>query len=323
MIIKPRTVPVNLLQVEALNERLPGSHIAKELVGDELCRRLAGYKGEMNLNYPLSFLSPEDFLILHHLRLFDGTHHFQMDTVIITEKYILILETKNISGTLNFDTEFNQLIRSNEKGEEAFSDPLMQVKRHKAQLRKWLACLNLSHLPIESLVVISNPRTIIRSTSNHVHQKVIHSGQLPFQIEALQEKYKRQHLQKEEAFNLANEMMKNHRPQVVDVLKKYGITSEELIKGVKCPHCSYVPCKRAYGKWTCRKCGADSKDAHVDALRDYALLLGTDVTNGAVKRFLGIESGATVNRILVSLNVSSKGSGRWKIHSLRGLINWN
>nr|WP_276310196.1 nuclease-related domain-containing protein [Bacillus salacetis] len=90
-------------------------------------------------------------------RLFDGTHYFQIDSVIITGKYILIVETKNMPGTLNFDTEFNQLIRTNEKVEEAFSDPMIQVKRHKAQLRKWLACLHLSHLPIESLVVISTP----------------------------------------------------------------------------------------------------------------------------------------------------------------------
>ncbi|RIW38922.1 hypothetical protein D3H55_00795 [Bacillus salacetis] len=59
MIIKPRTVTVELLQLEALYERLPETHPAKELVGDELGRKLAGYKGKLSLNYPLSFISPD------------------------------------------------------------------------------------------------------------------------------------------------------------------------------------------------------------------------------------------------------------------------
>jgi hypothetical protein len=323
MIIKPRTFPVELLQLEALHERLLETHIAKELVRDELGRRMAGYKGEVNLNYPLSFLSPEDFLILHHVRLFDGTHYFQIDTLIITVKFILIVEAKNMAGTLYFDTEFNQLIRKNDDGENAFSDPLLQVKRHKAQLRKWLIPLNLSHLPIESLVVNSNPRTILQSSSDTVHKKVIHSGQLPFHIEALWEKYQRDHLHKREALELADEIVKNHCPLEVDVLKKFGIKPKELIQGVKCPTCGGFPCKREYGKWTCRHCGAESKDAHIAVLRDYALLIGTEVTNGEVRGFLEVQSGATVNRILTSLNLQSKGSRRWKVHSLKSLISWN
>ncbi|MGM0845791.1 MAG: nuclease-related domain-containing protein [Bacillota bacterium] len=172
MIIKPRTVPVELLQLEALDGRLPETHFAKELVSDDLGRKMAGYKGEINLNYPLSFLSSEEFFILHHVRLFDGTHYFQIDTLIIHTKFILIVEAKNISGILYFDADFNQLIRKNEKGEEAFSDPLLQVKRHKVQLTKWLISLNFSHLPIETLVVNSNPRTILKSSSDSVHKKL-------------------------------------------------------------------------------------------------------------------------------------------------------
>ncbi|WP_168412913.1 hypothetical protein [Bacillus salacetis] len=118
-------------------------------------------------------------------------------------------------------------------------------------------------------------------------------------------------------------MKKNHRAPVVDVLKKYGIKSEELIRGVKCPHCSYISCKRVYGMWKCRKCGGDLKSAHVDAIKDYALLFGTDVANGSLRCFLGVESGTTVNRILTSLNLPSRGMRRWEIYSLKKLIHWN
>ncbi|EDL63104.1 nuclease-related domain-containing protein [Bacillus sp. SG-1] len=321
MIIKPRSIPLELLQLQALDERLAETHIAKKLVCEALGRRMAGYKGEVSLNYPLSYLSTEDFFILHNVRLFDGSHYFQIDTLILTVKFILIVETKNMTGVLYFDTEFNQLIRTNEKGEEGFSDPLLQVKRHKIQLRKWLATLKLSHLRIETLVVSSNSRTILQSSSDTVHKKVIHSGQHPFQFDALQEKYKREHLLKEEAMGLANEIVKQHIPLQVDVLKKFGISPDELIKGVKCPHCECLPCKRAYGKWVCENCGGESKDAHIAALRDYALLLGTEVTNGEVREFLRVDSGATINRVLTSANFPSRGTRRWKVYSLKNLIN--
>ncbi|MGF2617708.1 NERD domain-containing protein [Rossellomorea vietnamensis] len=319
MIIKERTVPIELMQLEVLNERLAETHIAKELVKADLGRQMAGYKGEINLNYPLSFLSSEEFLILHHVRLFDGTHYFQIDTLIITVKFILIVETKNMTGTLYFDTEFNQLIRRNENGEVAFSDPLLQVKRHKAQISKWMSTLTSTHLPIESLVVISNPRTIIRSSSTTVHQKVIHNGQLPFQIAALQEKYKRKILQKEEALKLANEIARKHCPLEVDILKKYGIKPKELIRGVKCLTCGCFPCKRAYGKWICRNCGAESKEAHIATLREYALLFGTEVTNGDIRNFLEIDSSSTVNKLLAKMNLPFKGEKRWRAYSLKGL----
>lgn len=321
MIVKQRLIPDELIQLEVLLERLPDNHLKKEVVLDEFARRMAGYKGETSLTYPLSFLSTQDFIILHDLRLFDGTHHFQIDTIILTAKFILIIEAKNISGVLYFDTEFNQLIRRNDSGEESFPDPLLQVKRHKVQLKKWLARYHLSHLPIESLVVISNPRTIIQSSSDSVHKRVIHSAQLPFQIETLQQKYNREHLQKEDAMQLANHFIENNYPREVDLLKKYGINYEELIKGVKCPQCTYFACERVYGKWVCRNCGAESKDAHVAALRDYAVLIGNEVKNGQVQEFLSLESRSTVNKLLSKLNLPSKGQRRWKVYSLECLKN--
>ncbi|TYS14682.1 NERD domain-containing protein [Rossellomorea vietnamensis] len=256
--------------------------------------------------------------MLHHVRIFDGTHYFQIDTLIITGKFILIVETKNMSGTLYFDTEFNQLIRKN-NGEVAFSDPLLQVKRHRAQLRKWMLTLTSKHLPIESLVVISNPRTIIQSSSTTVHQKVIHMGQLPFQIAALQEKYKHEFLEREQALKLAKEIARKHCPLELDILKKYGIQPKELIRGVKCPTCRCFPCTRAYGKWICRNCGAESKEAHIAALREYALLFRTEFTNGDVRKFLGIDSTSTVNKMLTKMNLPFKGEKRWRVYSLECL----
>ncbi|MGD7024119.1 nuclease-related domain-containing protein [Rossellomorea vietnamensis] len=320
MIIKERTVPEEIIVLQALLDRILDTHKAKESVCREFDRRLAGYKGEMFLNYPLSFLPSDDFLILHNLRLFDGTHYFQVDTLIINTKFIVLVEAKNMAGTLYFDPGFNQLIRRNEKGEEAFSDPLLQIKRHRIKMKKWLARMELSHLPIETLIVISNPRTILQSSSDSVHKKVIHTGQLPFHIEALNEKYKREHLGANEALELAQSLVKNNYPRKTNVKEKYGVQPADLIKGVKCPDCGCIPCKREHGKWVCKHCGMESKDAHVSALRDYALLIDSKITNRAARDFLIVNSRAAIHRMLTSLNLPAQGTRRWRVYSLDTLL---
>lgn len=83
---------------------------------------MAGYRGEQSLDYYLGFLT--NYFILHDLRLPDRDHHFQLDTLLISPYFILILEVKNISGTLIFDDHFKQLIRVTPEKEEGFGpDP--------------------------------------------------------------------------------------------------------------------------------------------------------------------------------------------------------
>ncbi|WP_367888742.1 nuclease-related domain-containing protein [Alteribacillus bidgolensis] len=54
----------------------------------------AGYKGEQSIDYPLTFLPSNKFYIRHGLRLFDGSHYFQIDTLILSWDFFLILEVK-------------------------------------------------------------------------------------------------------------------------------------------------------------------------------------------------------------------------------------
>lgn len=136
MIVKERQMPIYLRQLEALFRRLPAYHPKRDVVAESLAKHKAGYKGEQAINYPLSFLPEEKYSILHDIRLFDQDHYFQIDTIIISAHFLLFLEIKNIVGTLLFDSRFNQLIRMSEGSSEGFPDPILQVKRQEAQLRK-------------------------------------------------------------------------------------------------------------------------------------------------------------------------------------------
>ncbi|HZG72957.1 MAG TPA: nuclease-related domain-containing protein [Chondromyces sp.] len=100
MIIKERKKSIYLRQLEALVRRVPRGHGKREEILLMAKKAGKGYRGEQAIDYPLSFLSEDKYFILHDVRLLGGHHYFQLDTLILSEYFIVILEVKNISGIL-------------------------------------------------------------------------------------------------------------------------------------------------------------------------------------------------------------------------------
>ncbi|MEK5052077.1 nuclease-related domain-containing protein [Niallia sp. FSL K6-0212] len=151
--------------------------------------------------FPLSFLPDNDYFILHDLRLWDGKHFFQIDVLILHAKYALILEVKNIIGELYLDTDLHQMIRIKEEEKEAFPDPIIQVNRLKRQFEAWLLANQFPIIPIYSLVVFSNPKSILRLSSPQIQtfkNTIIHKEYLPKLISKLTSSYKRSFLPTDE-----------------------------------------------------------------------------------------------------------------------------
>ena len=95
MIVKERGFSLELMRMEALDRRLYSNHKMKAKVQLDLKRWRSGIRGEKEIEYPLRFLDEQRYLILHDLRLSDENGYFQIDTLILSESYILILEVKN------------------------------------------------------------------------------------------------------------------------------------------------------------------------------------------------------------------------------------
>jgi len=120
MIAKERGVPIKLQKLEILLRRISFLHPKMPKIKEDYLKVKAGYMGEKSLDYYLSFLPEEQYYIFHYLRLPYQNHHFQIDTLILSPYFIPIFEVKNISGTITFDYNFNQLIRAKEGLEQAF-----------------------------------------------------------------------------------------------------------------------------------------------------------------------------------------------------------
>ncbi|WP_153125229.1 nuclease-related domain-containing protein [Peribacillus tepidiphilus] len=318
MIVKERKKSLKLLKLEALDRRLSLEHPKKKEVQLELGKASAGYHGECSLDYYISFLANQNLYIFHDLRLSSGTYHFQIDTLMVSPAFMLLLEIKNISGTLSFDHHFNQLIKTIDGEDVVFSDPIQQVKHQKFQLSQWLQKHNLPSLPIEFLVVVSNLSAQIKKVSKS--DAVIRSSQFVEKVQSLYTQYKQNVLQKCELQKLENILLKNDTPYNPDILAHFKINPSDILTGVVCPFCSSIPMIRNKGKWTCPTCNQTSHNAHLDALRDFALLFQPSIQNRQVKEFLHLYSSSGAHKLLSTLHLPYEGTTKARVYSLEGFL---
>ncbi|HEY4553584.1 MAG TPA: nuclease-related domain-containing protein [Bacillaceae bacterium] len=305
MIVRERSKPIRLMKLEALYHRLPDSHPRKPIIHSELKIRINGYKGEKSIDYHLSFLSQEKYLILHDLRLQnDLGYFFQIDTIAISPNFIIIIEVKSFQGTIRFDANYGQLVQTFVNESRALEDPIAQMERHIIQLENWLHKNKFKMAPLKPLIVISNPATLIETTSNPSYFKhITHRIKLPMKVFQLEEKYTEKIYSQRELRDLASALIKAHTPEEVDILKDFKISHNEIIQGVRCPECMALPMERLYGKWKCLSCHMTSKDAHLESLKDYTLLMGPTITNKKICEFLHLPSRNVATYILQSLHV--------------------
>jgi Nuclease-related domain len=289
LIKKARKTPTKILILEAINRRTTNNHPAKSKIKEELAISYAGFHGEQSIDYHLEFINNKTNLILQDLRLPGITDtHFQIDNLLLTQSYCLILEVKNIKGTLFFDKRFNQLIQKVGDKEIGFPDPILQINKQRSQLKYWLKKNKLKLLPILTLIIISHPSTIIKSNSDHneVENVVIHSAALHTKIAGFEQNYQNERLTKNELHKLSCLLIKQHSEYIPNYFRKFKFEPSELLTGVHCPKCNTLPISKIRGGWLCQNCLFSSKYAFIPTLLDYTLLLGSKITNKQCRDFL-------------------------------------
>src|SRR5699024_8023563 len=149
------------------------------------------------------------------LRLHDQNGLFQMDTLILCERFILILAVKTWSGTILVGENGQGTRMDAENKEEGFPNPIPQAKLQQHRLQKWLNSHGKSHTPINFFVVISFPSTIIKSisTEHPISEKVVHNNQLFFRIEAMEQIYTSQQVEMDQLRQLARKLVQAHVPE--------------------------------------------------------------------------------------------------------------
>jgi hypothetical protein len=257
-------------------------------------------------------LPEERYFIFHGLRLRDKKE-FQMDILILSRTFALIVEVKNIAGKLKFRKGSDQVIQEYEQQAEiGLPNPISQVKRQRIQFLNWLRKMKIKALPVEYLVVISKTSTIIETTPDNlqIYNHLIFAEALIDKIHELENKYPTPHLNNKNIVTLAENLLKEHIHPLPNILKEYKMTPTDLFPGVLCPCCKKVPMKYISAKWSCLNCKTISKSALLQALDDYFLLIATTITRKQFREFLQIETDLVAKHQLRALNLAKTSTTR-------------
>ncbi len=311
MIKKQREKSHRLLTHEAAMRRVPKTHPKNPLLENEYGRLHYGHKGEEAMDYFLSFLPENNYLILNSLRLEDPKgRYFQMDTLLLSPTHCIIVDSKYIQGTLEFDEPANQLLRHlpNNGGVEKLGDPLSQMARQRYQLALWLEKYNFPPIPIASLIALTHTSATLIKTTPSIRKKVTFHTNLPNRIKEINGLHNAEQISMKELHKLSRLMIKKHTRDEFNLLDFYKIEAQELITGVICPSCTNTPMKKRRLTWGCQKCGSYSITAHFEAVSDYKLLLGDTITNKDIRWFLHLGSSSITSKYLSSLNLKFEGN---------------
>lgn len=311
MLKKERKDPLKLKAGEALLRKLLHPHPKRMDIEDDLKKIRAGFRGEKELDYHLHFLPEEDYYI------FQGLHlpGFQLDAFVLCSRFGVIIECKNISGTLFFDSSSDQFIRTKDNLREGFADPLLQAKRQRTKLQKWILTHKLKPVPIYYLVAISFPSSIIETerSNYHIFRTVTHAERIPDRIARISDSHLEVILSPYHLKKWTDLLLSEDQPPAFDALQTYQLHPTDLIVGIPCPACRHTPMARGYGRWNCLRCKVDSQDAHIQPILDH-LLLFQRLTNCDVQKLLRLPSPYTVSRLLTAMNLPYKGEKKGRIY---------
>jgi len=310
----PRSYLVLANQYEALLRRLTTIHPKRDRIKDHLETEKAGYWGETRMDYHLDFLPNKEYWMFNGLRLIQDGKAFQIDTLVLHRNFGVIVETKNMGGTLVFDKS-NQLIRIKDGREEGFQDPIAQAKRQRWQLQRWLHAHKFPEIPLEYLVAIGKPSTILKIDQDSLLEKILHVIHIPEKILELEKRYCESALSHYYLEKLSRSLIADNTPRISDVLSYYSISKDEIRRGVQCPKCFALPMVRSKASWLCPHCRTLSKKAHQQAIQDYLLLIEPTITKQKCREFLLLESRNLAYKFMQTMDLCAVGSGKGVVYS--------
>ena len=126
------------------------------------------------------------FLVLHDIYIEFEDYKAQIDFIVITHKFILILEVKKLFGNIRVTDkgEFQRVVMKNNRvvNKEGMYSPINQVERHVAILEKLLKSSGtISKCPIKYAVTFANPKTILdisKSAPATIQSSIIRHDQI-------------------------------------------------------------------------------------------------------------------------------------------------
>lgn len=204
-----------------------------------------GIAGEENVAFELnnSYLP---IIVLHNLRLEHEGLTAQIDYLIITTKFCLVVECKNLFGNLEVNSrgEFiRELDFNGKRKKEGIYSPVTQNVRHMEMikaLRLGKKRNPLMRMALEksfgdfhkSVIVLANPKTVInlKRAPKNVKDQIIRSDQLIDYIKRLLRENKDLASSEKEMYEMADFFVGLHKENTVDYAEKYLLSDSGEVR---------------------------------------------------------------------------------------------
>ncbi|MEK4230597.1 nuclease-related domain-containing protein [Solibacillus sp. FSL H8-0538] len=311
MLLLNRKKSIQHIYLQALLRRLYDLEHDYSTFQQQLMKFEAGLSGEQRVDRELlDFSIPGKHFLLQNVELLNHqTFPHQIDSILLTPNFLLILEIKNITGTLLFKPEFHEFTRVRLDGTaENFLNPFDQAYRHQLFLQQLLKQWNV-HVPIKYVVVIANQNAVLDNSLKNY--PIFHLSGLRLFINRLFQKYPQASLNSEMLEKVARRLLAS----VQRSAPNRPVDASRIRKGVLCAHCDFKELMRyQYGSWCCTKCSVRNKRAVRQAMHDYRLLISERITNKEFRDFVGIESIQIASKILMRLGFEKVGEKRGRYY---------
>lgn len=307
LIIKAYSETHYLETLNNLIQRLSITDSQRKELTDEYMRINAGDIGEKFIMETLEKLQlPYDFYIFHNLSLHIESK-IQIDILIITKYYIIILEVKNIKGAIEFSQNPKQLIRTLPNGEiHVFNSPEPQLEEYTYQIKRFFLNYGID-IPVYGAIVFPFTSSFIR----HPAEKTIILRKNELKPFLRNMPTRKEYLNNKEIEFFCNYFLKEHLEFTpYPLIEKYKIQRESVKNGVICPSCGTLGMKRFAFYWFCQNCGHKSTLAHENAIYDYLKIINNTITNRECRKFLEVNNIDQVNKMLRKMPLNKIGNYR-------------
>ncbi|SDH88819.1 Nuclease-related domain-containing protein [Planococcus glaciei] len=309
IIIKYRERTEKIAAYEALLKRLPVGHEKTGTVLEMLNYERAGAGGEERVDELLSFFEPNyPFVVIQDLSLPDRS---QIDTIIITQDRLLILEIKNMGGKLRLQTNPSVLHQTYQNGNQRyFKSPVVQAETAKIKMEKILGKIGYI-LPVQTAVIMAYPSQVIENVPPDATVWI--ADELFFQLHRME--IGNQLLTEEQLYALGAQLLTmDQKYQPFPLAPNLRINPRDIQPGVYCPRCRLRKMNRIVRKWECAPCNLFSKDAHLEAIDEWFMLIKPTITTNECKIFLGVQTIDTAKHALRRNNLEEVGGRRQRFY---------
>lgn len=270
----------------------------------------AGYYGECYVDNFLKQVSfPKNHAILKDIHIpINDNLYLQIDTLIITQKYIAVLEIKNIKGKVFFQRNPYQLVRELDGAITTYKCPEQQLKRHIKKLQILLKQSKVN-IPVKGLIVFAYSKTHIAKPPEFA--KITMGCDITDHIDEYNEMSdvitsSTFHRLLGKITSKSTEFMPKPLAQTIH------LDQTHIRKGLICPNCHL----KIMNKKHCPTCKISTKLMQQQAIEEWFYLFKNTITNRECIHYLELKDKFAANHILTNLNLNRLNAHKNRCYTL-------